>query len=256
MHLFSIGGQPGASAMAEYRRRRAHELAHWATGLPWRLGVVAFAGGAAAGLAAWSSLSRPWVVVGLVAFGSAIWAVRFRRSPTTRAWRDGARGERATARRLRRLEHDGYLVLHDLAIPGSLANIDHLVIGPSGVFVIGSRRYRGRIRQTQDGMLWHGRYPQAQVLATLWWEARLVGDALALGPHVPVTPLLVIHRAIVPWGGLMVAGMPVTGPDGLPELLLREPVLPGEEVRWLAERAVRLLGPANDGRAAPHAFGR
>jgi Nuclease-related domain len=30
--------------------------------------------------------------------------------------------------------------MHDLAVPGSRANIDHLVIGPGGVFVIGSDR--------------------------------------------------------------------------------------------------------------------
>jgi hypothetical protein len=29
-------GRPGASAQAEYRRRRASELAAWSRGLPWR----------------------------------------------------------------------------------------------------------------------------------------------------------------------------------------------------------------------------
>jgi len=33
-------GRPGASAHAEYRRRRAAERARWTHGLPWRAGAV------------------------------------------------------------------------------------------------------------------------------------------------------------------------------------------------------------------------
>jgi Nuclease-related domain len=44
----------------------------------------------------------------------------------------GAVGERRTAGLLALLERQGWAVLHDLAIPGSAANIDHLVIGPGG----------------------------------------------------------------------------------------------------------------------------
>jgi Nuclease-related domain len=50
------------------------------------------------------------------------------------------------ARLLDLLERQGWAVLHDLAVPGSRANIDHLVTGPAGVFVIDSQHYRGRLR--------------------------------------------------------------------------------------------------------------
>ena len=70
--------------------------------------------------------------------------MRFRPSPDAVAWRRGAAGERRTARLLDPLERHGWAVLHDLAVPGSRANIDHLVIGPGGVFVIDSKQYRGR----------------------------------------------------------------------------------------------------------------
>jgi hypothetical protein len=36
------------------------------------------------------------------------------------------------------------LVLHDRRIPGSRANIDHIVIAPSGVWVVDTKRYRGK----------------------------------------------------------------------------------------------------------------
>ena len=53
-------GRPGASAHAEYRRRRAAERADWTRGLPWRVAVV-LAAGVAAGLLArptWPGCSR------------------------------------------------------------------------------------------------------------------------------------------------------------------------------------------------------
>lgn len=49
------------------------------------------------------------------------------------AWRKGSAGEERTEVWLRELPAE-FVVLHDLAIPGSKANIDHLVVGPTGVF--------------------------------------------------------------------------------------------------------------------------
>jgi Nuclease-related domain len=60
------------------------------------------------------------------------WRLRFRPSEQARAWRRGAHGERETARVLDRLACDGYVVLHDLAMPGPSANVDHLVLGLAG----------------------------------------------------------------------------------------------------------------------------
>ena len=51
-------------------------------------------------------------------------ALRFRPSEQARTWQRGAHGERRTARLLDRLTRDGFVVFHDLAIPGSQANID------------------------------------------------------------------------------------------------------------------------------------
>jgi hypothetical protein len=63
------------------------------------------------------------------------------------------------------------VVLHDLAVPGSAANLDHLAIGPGGVFVIDSKQYRGRLRLDAVGKLWHGRYSLAPALGAASWEA-------------------------------------------------------------------------------------
>jgi hypothetical protein len=233
----------GASARAEYRRRRTAELARWAVGLPWRVALVAVVALAGQLLASRTGLLEPWLAALAAATGTA-WRLRFRTSQPTRAWADGARGERATAHRLRRLERHGYVVLHDLQVPGSRVNVDHLAIGPAGVFVIDSKRYTGRVSLGPDGMLWYGRYPLAQQLATAVWATLRVAEALQLPPEVPVVPLLVIHRAPVPWGGLTVAGVQVIPPSALADTLSREAILPATQVELIAGQATARLDPA------------
>jgi hypothetical protein len=235
--------RPGASARAEYRRRRTAELTGWAAGLPWRIALVAAVALAGQQLASHTGLLDP-LLAGLIAAVGAAWRLRFQASQPTRAWRDGARGERATARRLQRLEGHGYVVLHDLQVPGSHANVDHLAVGPAGVFVIDSKYYRDTLQLGGDGMLWYGGYPLAQQLATAVWASVRVAEALQLPPEVPVVPLLVIHRAPVPWGGLTVAGVQVIPPRALTDTLGREAILPAAQVELIAGQATARLHPA------------
>jgi hypothetical protein len=62
---------------------------------------------------------------------------------STRAWATGAEGEVALGRRLDAIRQPDVRVLHDRRIPGSTANIDHIAIGPRGVFVIDAKHYKG-----------------------------------------------------------------------------------------------------------------
>ncbi len=64
-------------------------------------------------------------------------------SQPTRAWKIGAEGERRAAEVLDKVR--GIRVLHDRRVPGSLANIDHIAVGPAGVFVIDSKNYSCRL---------------------------------------------------------------------------------------------------------------
>ena len=117
-------GRPGGSAQATWRRLRAAEWAAWARTLPWRAAVVLGIG--AGGGVLGRQLAPRWGLVlgGLAAAVAAGWGLRFRPSPDAVAWRRGAVGERRTARLLHPLERQGWVVLHDLAVPGSRANID------------------------------------------------------------------------------------------------------------------------------------
>jgi Nuclease-related domain len=236
-------GRPGASAHAEYQRRRATELATWARTLPRRLAAVV-----AAGVVAW--LAAAWVAphlaapTGVTVAAGLGWRLRFHTSPDTAAWRRGAAGERRTARLLAPLERQGWAVLHNLAIPGSAANIDHLVIGPAGVLAIDSKHYRGQLRVDRDGMVWHGRHLLVSALRTTLWEADQADEVLGIA-DLTVAAIVAVHGASVPGGALRAEGVTVVPARRLPDLLQAlPPVLGPERVAWLADRARLRFRPA------------
>ena len=72
---------------------------------------------------------------------------------STRAWATGAGGERQVAEELTRRLGDRAVLLHDRKIPGSRANIDHLVVAASGVWVIDAKKYQGRVKRVDKGGL-------------------------------------------------------------------------------------------------------
>jgi hypothetical protein len=175
------------------------------------------------------------VVAALVA-----WRLRFRPSEQVTAWRRGAAGERRTARLLDRLTDDGYVVFHDLAVPGSPANVDHLVIGPSGVFVIDSKQWSGSVHQGSDGLAWHNHYRLDRTLETVRWETATVSRVLG----TRATALLCVHGAHVQGGGLDAEGVAIVPAHLLHGALGYERLLSDAEVALLATTARISLRPA------------
>jgi hypothetical protein len=232
-------GSPGRSALAAYRRRRATELAAWARSLAWRVPLVTAAGAVGQVLAAQAGLPRAGLF-GLVVAAVVGWRLRFRPSEQARTWQRGAAGERRTARLLERLTRDGYVVFHDLAVPGSDANVDHLVIGPSGVFVIDSKQWTGSVHQGADGLVWHNHYRLDRTLETVRWEARIIGRLLGTRIH----PMLCVHGVHVHGGGLEVQGVAIVPAYLLRSALGFEAVLSDAEVALLASTARTSLRPA------------
>jgi Nuclease-related domain len=236
VRVWASVGRPGGSAQARWRQERAGEWAVWTRSLPWRVATIL---GIGAGGGVLGSLLAPWLglVLGVLAAMAAGWMLRFQPSPDAVAWRRGAAGERRTARLLAGLERQGWAVLHDLALPGSRANIDHLVIGPGGVFVIDSKPFRGRLQFDQSGRLWHGRYPLAPAVRAVSFEADQAALVL-VDPDVVVVPILAVHGTQVPWGKVVADGVPVVAARRLPSMLRRLPrVLGPERVANLAAHA-------------------
>jgi hypothetical protein len=132
------------------------------------------------------------------------------------------------------------VVFHDLAVPGSLANVDHLVIGPTGVFVIDSKQWTGSVHQSPDGLAWHNHYPLERTLERVRWEAEAVGRVL--GTHT--TPLVCVHGAHVHGGGLHAQGVAIVPASLLRSALGDDRVLSDADVELLATTAWTRLHPA------------
>jgi hypothetical protein len=122
--------------------------------------------------------------------GGALLAIRDAPSHE-RVWGTGAAGEEATARYLAERCPDA-LVLHDRQIPGRRANIDHIAVVPSGVYVIDSKRYKHRkVRVAtplvgSQKLLIDGR-DRTKLVDGLLRQADMVSEVLsAVAPGVPV----------------------------------------------------------------------
>jgi hypothetical protein len=229
-------GRPGGSAEARWRQARAADWAAWIRTLP-RWAAASLGSGTAGGLLGNLIAPRMSLIVGGLTAMAAGWGLRFKPSPDAVAWRRGAAGERRTARLLGPLERQGWAVLHDLAVPGSQANLDHLVIGPGGVFAIDSKRYRDRLQLDPVEKLWHGRYPLAPALRAVSWEADQAAQVLP-DPGMALVPIVAVHGAQVPSGKVLIDGVRVVAARRLPSMLRQLPVVLGpERVAWLADQA-------------------
>ena len=173
----------GASADAAYRRRREEDRAAWRAGWVWRSSAVASAAvamGLLIGLVFGAWLGWPMAI----AAGGIAWSrVRFRLSPGADVWRRQAAMQWRTAGLLQALEHDGYLVLHDITLPGWLNSLDHVVVAPTGVWVIESWERRRLLRD--------GGAPPA-IVRGLRGHAG-VAEVLSGRARVPVRPVLCLH---------------------------------------------------------------
>jgi Nuclease-related domain len=238
-HAIGCLGHPGRSARTQYRRRRAAELAAWTPSLTWRAPLVLAAGLVAGTLAAQTGLpgSGP---IGLTVAVLVGWRLRFRPSTQARAWQRGAKGERHTARLLDQLGRDGYVSFHDLAMPDSPANLDHVVVGPSGLFVIDSKQWTGQVHQSSDELVWHDHYRLDRTLATVRWQAETLGRLLG----VPVAPLICVHGAHIQGGGLRAQGVAIIPARLLRSALGYDQVLSEVDIQRYAATARTQLCPA------------
>ena len=77
----------------------------------------------------------------------------------------GWQGEKKVAKLLASSLSDDYYLINDLYLHGGGGDIDHIVLAPSGVFVLETKNWRGKI--TCNGDEWHragkADSPQAQV---------------------------------------------------------------------------------------------
>lgn len=199
---------PGHSAEAGYReavRRRRRAALRSAGGL-------AAAGYLFWAAAQWSGTAREAALGAAVAAVLAAVVLRPERDPER--WLRGSAGEVATARLLQSLPESRWAVMHDLAVPGSRANIDHLVIGPTGVWVIDTKTRRGEMCRGLRTLRFGGRPLDTEPVV---FEARVVSDRLG----VRARPVVAVHGADLHRRGVRSRGVRVVAAAGLVRLVRR-----------------------------------
>lgn len=108
-------------------------------------------------------------------------------------WEQGADGERATAAVLERLP-SGWHVRHDVPWPGrTYANVDHVVVGPGGLFVIDSKKWTGEV-VVRNGVLRQNGYSRDQVVDSAAASGKAISGLLGVTDERVVHPVLCFVR--------------------------------------------------------------
>lgn len=147
-----------------------------------------------------SSPPNPFVLLtaGLLMLSLLMWRI-IQLLDKRRRWRDGADAECATAQDLDPLKQHGYFIFHDL--PASGFNIDHVVVGPTGVFAVETKSRRKlqvlkgkkRAAATFDGERvrfpdGHDKNAAGQIRASAKWLSKELSSAV--GEPTQVRPVL------------------------------------------------------------------
>lgn len=198
MYFFPVvvRNAPGASARKAWKAARRRRRAALLT---------------LAAVAAVTAVLQWWVVA--AAAGAALWWFASRRCGAER-WLRGAQGEESTAVVLGRLRARRWQVRHDLRVPGSRANLDHVVIGRTGVWLVDTKTTRLPVT-TRWGRVRVGGEP-LQTASTLW-EAEVLSDRLGW----PVRPLIALHGSGLRRRGGRAGGVPVVPATALRRRLRR-----------------------------------
>lgn len=173
--------------------------------------------------------------------------------PSTRAWAVGAGGEEKLEAAL--LTVPGIEVLHDRRIPRSAANIDHIVVAPSGVFVVDTKRYAGRIQLRRRGSffrpedrLYVGRFDRTRDVEGVKAQAAIVELALLDSPIEPkptITPVLCFIDGDWPllFPPNQLGGVYLEGPTSIRKLLVGAADYSPGEIDRVARELARLFPP-------------
>jgi len=161
--------------------------------------------------------------------------------------------QRRTRRQLTKLGRAGYLAMHARPIPESQDQIDHLVVGPAGVFAIDSENWDKRLAvRTKSGkQLWHGPFSKKDRLQHAQWEAQRAADLLsgAIGKPVIVRPAMAVYGPRIPWDVATIREVDVFSGPRLRKYLRRR--ARQGEVRPLTDEEIeRIFKAANE--AFPH----
>jgi len=175
---------------------------------------------------------------------------------STKAWAKGSEGERRLAADLTKRVGDRAVLLHDRKIPGTRANIDHLAVAASGIWIIDAKNYKGKVEQRDvggwlktDRRLYVNGRDQSKLVAGFARQINAVLEAIN-GAEIPAHAALCFVNS--EWGLLAKpfkhAGVWVTWPKKLSEMIAAPGSLTSEDVVRIADRLASGLPPAVQGK--------
>lgn len=184
-------------------------------------------------LVAWLGFGgRGWVLAAVEAAAIVPMVLANRKlEPQIDRWLQGARGEERVGAVLDGLAADGWMAIHDVSL--GRGNVDHVLVGPGGVFAIETKSQRGRIGVDRLDPRW---------LKQAYAERKLMERITGM----EVQALLVFSEA---W---LVGSVPARreGVTVLPARMLawylsrQRPTMSVEEARRAGERLATALGQA------------
>jgi hypothetical protein len=175
---------------------------------------------------------------------------------STKAWAKGSEGERLLAADLTKRVGDRAVLLHDRKIPGTRANIDHLAVAASGIWIIDAKNYKGKVEQRDVGgwlktnrRLYVNGRDQSKLVAGLARQINAVLEVID-GSEIPVHAALCFVDS--EWGLLAKpfqhAGVWVAWTKKLSEMIAVPGSLTTEDVLRIADSLALGLPPAVRGK--------
>jgi hypothetical protein len=171
---------------------------------------------------------------------------------STKAWDTGALGEERLGNRLNELASDSLRVLHDRRIPGTKANIDHIAVASTGIYVIDAKKYKGRPQLKIEGGILRPRVEK--LLVGTRDCTKLVDGALKqvdivrgiVGDDLPIHGVLCFIEADWPLigGSFTTRGVEVLWPKRLYPKLKSDGPLLAQNVAEVHQRLASSLPPA------------
>ena len=195
------------------------------------------------------------VPVNPVGGSSALRVSRERHHPN---YQKGSVGEYLLSRRLHEDLGDQAVILDDRQVPNSQANIDHVVVASSGVWVIDAKKWQGKIEYKNVGRSWEykmrllvdGRDETKltdEIYSQVIPVAQILGD-----PTIPINPALVfINGEWTNWATVrLLADKPyehqrvlITAPKTLVKKILEPGPLDAGTVHRLGSQLSAVLKP-------------
>lgn len=156
-------------------------------------------------------------------------------------WDTGSDAEETTAAALMALLPSWTVIDRPSWPGGRFANVDHVVIGPGGVFVIDTKAWTGKV-MVEDGMLWQNGQDRSPAV----WGAAAAGRSLcelvsSVRPD-HVHPVVCLAEASIAVGWVDEV-MVCTTAQLVAQLTAHPEVLPGGLARAVGRDVDRSLGP-------------